>query len=117
MEAPQNTAAKPPKKKPTDPTEPPDQQPPENPPPENPPPEQPPPEQPPQENPPEQPIHRQPQPPADPLPRLLDLMRRQMEVTLRMTGHMAEGQAAEWLRDLAAFQEEWRRLVDGESAI
>ena len=107
METPQNTAAKPPKKKPTDPAEPPDQQPLENPPP----------EQPPEENQPEQPVRCQPQPPADPLPRLLDLMRRQMEVTLQMTGHVAEGQAAEWLRDLAAFQEEWRRGTDAESEI
>ena len=101
METPQNTAAKPPKKKPTDPTEPPDQLPPDQQP-ENPPPE---------ENPPEQPARRE--QPADPLPRLLDLMRRQMEVTLQMTGHVAEGQAAEWLRDLAAFQEEWHRHADG----
>ena len=105
METPQNTAAKPPKKKPTDPidpTDPPDQQP------ENPPSE---------ESPPEQPALRESKQPADPLPRLLDLMRRQMEVTLQMTGHAAEGQAAEWLRDLAAFREEWRRHADGESEI
>ena len=51
-----------------------------------------------------------------PLPRLLDLMRRQMEVTLQMTGHMAAGPAAEWLRDLAAFQEEWRRHAEGTIA-
>lgn len=108
METPQSTGAKPPKKKPTDPTdptEPPDQQPPENPPPEENPPEQP-----------EQPALREPKQPADPLPRLLDLMRRQMEVTLQMTGHVAEGQAAEWLRDLAAFQEEWHRHAEGTIA-
>ena len=48
---------------------------------------------------------------SDPMFGMLDLMRRQMEITLEINGHTATGKAAEWRADLAQFRAAMKALI------